>query len=71
MNESSKHSPDGVGILAGFAIVVVAWVGISGILSDSQEKDRAIADLRQQLGQLQRANDICQSEYRGFRDGRR
>ena len=70
MNES-KNSTDGIGILAGLAIIVVAWIGVSSILDDSKSKDAAIADLKQQLSDARKETILCESRFAGYKEGRR
>ena len=70
MNES-KNSTDGVAVLAGLAIVVVAWVGVGAILNDSSAKDATIADLKQQVTDVRRNTDLCQGRLEGYMQGRR
>ncbi|HEY9872461.1 MAG TPA: hypothetical protein V6D12_03450 [Candidatus Obscuribacterales bacterium] len=70
MNES-KNSTDGVAVLAGFAIIVVAWIGIGSILSDSQSKDAALADLKQQLNDARKETILCEGRFQGYLQGRR
>ena len=71
MNDSSNHSYDGLTVLAALAIIVTAWIGISSILSDSQSKDAAIADLKQQLGDAQKTILLCEGRFQGYMQGRR
>jgi len=70
MNES-KHSADGIAVLAGLAIVVVAWVGVGSILNDSSAKDAAIADLKQQLSDSRKETILCEGRFQGYLQGRR
>jgi len=71
MNDSTKHSLDGVAVLAALAIISVAWIGIGSILSDSQSKDAALADLKQQLGDAQKTTLLCEGRFQGYMQGRR
>ena len=71
MENNNSHSLDGVGVLAGLMIIVVGWIGISSILADNQDKDRAIADLKQQLTDARRGIDLCEGTLRGYQLGRR
>ena len=70
MNES-KNSTDGVAVLAGLAIVAVAFIGINSILSDSQSKDSAITDLKQQLSDARKETILCEGRFQGYLQGRR
>jgi len=70
MNES-KNSTDGVAVLAGFAIIVVAWVGVGSILNDSQSKDAAIAELKQQVTDARKETILCEGRFQGYLQGRR
>ncbi|HEY9876018.1 MAG TPA: hypothetical protein V6D12_21485 [Candidatus Obscuribacterales bacterium] len=70
MNES-KNSTDGVAVLAGLAIIVVAWIGVGSILDDSQSKDAAIADLKQQLSDARKETILCEGRLQGYQLGRR
>jgi len=67
----NKNSSDAVGILAALMIITVGWIGISSILSDSQDKDKAIADLKQQVTDARRSIDLCEGTLRGYQLGRR
>jgi len=71
MNEPSNHAHDGVTVLAVLAIIVVAWVGVGSILSDSQSKDAAIADLKQQLNDARKDTILCEGKFQGYLQGRR
>jgi len=70
MNES-KNSTDGVAVLAGLAIVAVAFIGINSILDDSQRKDSAIAELKQQLSDSRKETILCEGKFLGYLQGRR
>jgi len=67
----SKNNSDAVGILAALMIITVGWIGISSILSDSQDKDKAISNLEQQLTDARRGIDLCEGTLRGYQLGRR
>ncbi|HEY9874473.1 MAG TPA: hypothetical protein V6D12_13615 [Candidatus Obscuribacterales bacterium] len=58
-------------VLAALMIIAVGWIGISSILSDSQDKDKAIAELKQQLTDARRGIDLCEGTLRGYQLGRR
>jgi len=66
-----QNNTDGVAVLAALMIIAVGWIGISSILSDSQDKDKAIAELKQQLTDARRGIDLCEGTLRGYQLGRR
>ncbi|HEY9872138.1 MAG TPA: hypothetical protein V6D12_01815 [Candidatus Obscuribacterales bacterium] len=71
MNDSNNHTNDGVAVLAALGIIVTAWIGVSSILDDSQSKDAAIADLKQQLNDARKDTILCEGKFQGYLQGRR
>jgi len=70
MNEST-HTHDGVAVLAALAIIAVGCIGINSILSDSKDKDAAIAELKQQLTDARKETLLCEGRFQGYQEGRR
>ena len=71
MKDTASHNTDAAEIGAVLLIGVCSAAGFSTAASSSQTKDVAIAALQSQVTELRKVNDTCQSEFRGYRDGRR
>jgi len=73
MNDSQPTTVqiDGAGILVVLAFGSLIAVGFSLASSQAEFKDNEIAKLQTQVQEIQRANDACNWQFRGYKEGRR